>query len=321
MELHRIRRFALSTLLALSPAFAVAAEPEPAPTAQMQAEIDALLANDVAVLFEANRRDGLADFAREWEAARERRRGADENVKAMQAATRPFERTWTLLLDDEGTEALVREWHAELTGPRGAAAPGTLSVGIAGFFGKAMADPEQTPQQRATMLDAMRAAQAWAMRVDFSDPERLRRAVGALAKAVRDTGVDDPAAFADLPFEDALLHMGDFLAAAKAMALAYDLDIDAILRSHRVREVLREGDQATLESRITVFDVPLELRSTVVLRDGQWIDAKRARIEDERARRGTSEDAVTREVREQPTFGPQQAFPLERRPEPAPRKD
>lgn len=325
MELHRIRRFALSALLACSPAFAVAAEPEPAPTAQVQAEIDALLANDVAVLFEANRRDGLAEFAREWQAARERRRGADkhmdENFKALQAETSPFGRTWTLLLDDEGTEVLVREWHAELTGPRGAAAPGTLSVGIAGLFGKAMADPEQTPQQRATMLDAMRAAQAWAMRVDFSDPERLRRAVGALAKAVRDTGVDDPAAFADLPFEDALLHMGDFLAAAKAMALAYDLDIDAILRSHRVREVMREGDQATLESRIVVFDVPLEFRSTVVLRDGQWIEAQRARIEDERARRGTSEDAITREVRERPTFGPQQAFPLERRPEPAPRKD
>lgn len=319
MELHRIRRFALRALLACSPVFAVAAEPEPAPTAQVQAEIDALLANDVAVLFEANRRDGLAEFAREWEASRERRRGAD--AKAVPTTPDSMRRAWTLLLDDEGTEVLVREWHAELTGPRGAAAPGTLSVGIAGLFGKAMADPAQTPQQRVTMLYAMRAAQAWAMRVDFSDPERLRRAVGALAKAVRDTGVDDPAAFTDLPFEDALLHMGDFLAAAKAMALAYDLDIDAILRSHRVREVMREGDQATLESRITVFDVPLEFRSTVVLRDGQWIDAKRARIEDERARRGTSEDAVTHEVRERPTFGVQRAVPIERRPEPPPPKD
>lgn len=319
MELHRIRRFAFAALIACGPTVALAIEPEPSPVAQAQAEVDALLANDVAALFEANRRDGLAQFARQWEADRERRRS--DAAKARPAMPDSMRRAWTLLLDDEGTEVLVREWHAELTGPRGAAAPGTLSVGIAGLFGKAMADPAQTPAQRATMLDGMRAAQAWAMRVDFTDPERLRTAVGALAKAVRDTGLDDPAAFADLPFEDALLHMSDFLAATKAMALAYDLDVDAILRSHRVREVLREGDQATLEAQVTLFGVPIMQRTTVVLRDGQWIDAKRARFEAERTRRGTSEDAVTREVREQPTFGPQPASPVERRPESVPRED
>jgi hypothetical protein len=171
------------------------------------------------------------------------------------------------------------------------------------------------------MLDAMRATQAWAMRTDFSDPERLRRAVGALSKAVRATGLDDPAAFADLPFEDALARMDGFLAAAKAIALAYDLDVDAILRSHRVREVLREGDEATLETQFTVFGVPVLLRESMVLRDGLWIDTQRARFDDERTRRGTSDDAVTREVRERPAFGPQPAFPVERRPERAPRED
>lgn len=298
MEVHGIRRFALAALIACGPAIAV--EPEPSPVAQAQAEVAALLANDVAALFEANQSDGLAAFARQWEADRGRRRG--EAAKAGPPMPEPIRHSWTLLLDDEGTEVLVREWHAELTGPRGAAAPGTLSVAIAGLFGKAMMDTSRTPAERTSMLDGMRAAQAWAMRVDFSDPERLRCAVGALSKAVRDTGLDDPTAFADLPFENALLHMGGFLAAAKAIALAYDLDIDGMLRSHRVREVMREGDQATLESQFTLFGVPIVQRTTMALRDGQWIDAKRARFEDQRTRRGTAEDAVTRAVREQPAL-------------------
>jgi hypothetical protein len=312
MDLNGLRRFALVALVACGTALAAPADPEPSPVAQAQAEVAALRDNDVAALFEAGQRDGLARFARQWEADRDRRRAAG---KAATPMPDPLRRAWTLLLDDEGTEVLVREWHAELTGPRGAAAPGTLSIGIAGLFGKAMADSSRTPAERASMLDAMRATQAWAMRVDFSDPERLRSAVGALSKAVRATGLDDPAAFADLPFEDALAQMDGFLAAAKAIALAYDFDVDAILRSHRVREVLREGDQSTLETQFTLFGVPVLLRESMVLRDGRWIDSKRARFEDERTRRGTSEDAVTRELRERPAFGPQPAFPVERRPD------
>ena len=319
MDLNGLRRIALAALLACSPALVAAPGTEPSPVAQAQAEVAALLDNDVAALFEANRRDGLAAFARQWEADRERRRG--DAAKARPAMPDTVRRAWTLLLDDEGTEVLVREWHAELTGPRGAAAPGTLSLGIAGMVGKAMADPARTPAERSSLQDAMRAAQAWAMRVDFSDPERLRRAIGALSKAVQATGLDDPAGFADLPFEDALAHMDGFLAAAKAIALAYDFDVDAILRSHRVREILREGDEATLERQFTVFGVPVLLRESMVLRDGLWIDARRARFEDERTRRGTSEDAVTRAVREQPTFGVQPAFPLESRPKATPPED
>jgi hypothetical protein len=314
VDLQGIRRFAFAALIACGPA--VALEPEPSPVAQAQAEVDALLANDVAALFELGRRDGLAKFARRWEADRERRRA--DPAKTREPILDPLRRYWTPLLDDEGTEALVREWHAELTGPRGAAAPGTLSVAIAGFFGQAMSDPSRTPAERASMLDGMRAAQAWAMRTDFTDPERLRRAVGALAKAVRDTGVDDPLAFADLPFEDALLHMGDFLVAAKAMALAYDLDIDAILRSHRVREVAREGDRSTLEAQYTLFGVPIVQRTTLVLRDGWWTDARRAALDDGTTRQGASEDAETGEAHEQPTptLPPDAGCP-----EPAPRED
>lgn len=317
MDLNGFRRLAFATLLASGAANAT--PPTPSPVAQAQAEVAALLANDVAALFEAGQRDGLVRFARDWEAARERRRGADPKREAP--APDSVRRDWTLLLDDEGTESLVREWHASLASGPGGAASGKVSIAVAGLFGKAIADPSRTPAERAALMDAMRGAQAWAMQVDWTDPERLRRAVGALAKAVRATGVDSPDAFLDLPFEDALAHFDGFLAAAKAAALAYDLDIDAILRSHRVREVMREGDTATLSAEFTVFGVPLAQQTTMVWRDGVWMDTARARAVDERIRRGTSEDAVTREVRERPTFGSQPAFPLERRPEAAPRQD
>lgn len=299
MELNGIRRFAFSALLACTTAAAAATTPEPgpptSPTEQSQAEIDALLANDTAVLFDTGR-NGLEQFAQFWETDRERRRA--EGAKRTPSMPEPMRRAWTLLLDDEGTEVLVREWHATLVdGPDGALS-GKVSVGIAGLFGTAIAAPEIEPGERIALIDAMRAAQAWAMTVDWSDPERLRRAVGALAKAVRATDVDSPDAFADLPFEDAVAHFDGFLAASKAMALAYDLDIDAILRSYRVREVMRDGDEATLEEQFTLFGVSVPVRSTVVWHDGKWVPPAYVQFEAELARGATSEDAVITEVRE-----------------------
>lgn len=297
MELNGIRRFAVVALLAAATATATTPEPGPptSPTEQSQAEISALLANDTAVLFGAGR-NGLEQFAKRWETDRESRRAEDS--KQTSPMPEPLRRAWTLLLDDEGTEVLVREWHAALVdGPDGALS-GKVSVGIAGLFGAAIATPEIEPGERIALIDAMRAAQAWAMKVDWSDPERLRRAVGALAKAVRATGVDSPDAFADLPFEDAVVHFDGFLAAGKSMALAYDLDVDAILRSYRVREVMRDGDEATLEERFTLFGVSVPVRSTLVWHDGKWVPPAYVQAEAELARGGTSEDAVTTEVRE-----------------------
>jgi hypothetical protein len=303
MELNGIRRFALSALLACATAAAAAATPEPSPptspTEQSQAEIDALLANDTAVLFDTGR-NGLEQFAQRWESDRERRRA--EGAKRTPSVPEPMRRAWTLLLDDEGTEVLVREWHAALVdGPDGALA-GKVSVGIAGLFGAAIAAPDVEPGERIALIDAMRAAQAWAMTVDWSDPERLRTAVAALAKAVRATDVDSPDAVADLPFEDAVAHFDGFLAAGKSMALAYDLDVDAILRSYRVREVMRDGDEATLEERFTLFGVSVPVRSTVVWHDGKWVPPAYVEAEEELAHGGTSEDAVTTEVRETVIF-------------------
>jgi hypothetical protein len=88
MDLDGCRRFAIVALFAR--ATAGATPPTPSPVAQAQAEVDALLAHDVAAWFEAGQRDGLERCARDWEAARAQRRDAAQGTAAP--APDPFRR-------------------------------------------------------------------------------------------------------------------------------------------------------------------------------------------------------------------------------------
>lgn len=217
----------------------------------------------------------------------------------------PINQVWTQLRTDDGVEALIETWQPLLA---------TLAAERIQDFNQSFSaelielarDPDMTATDVEQLTRLMYAAQSWATRVDFSDRQRLRRAVEALARLAREIPIESFEDFRGLPFEDLLAHADQALRTIKQILIAYDIDADAILQSVVLTEVDAQNDFAILRVQMRVFGVDLshDFRQRFYL--GSWADEKKVNeLEQEKLQSPPIDDEVSTSVDPESSAKPQ----------------
>jgi hypothetical protein len=172
----------------------------------------------------------------------------------------------------EGVDALVAEWQPLLAEQANAKVI-EFNLGLAAMMNALGEDKSASAEELRQRGQLILAVQAWANGVDFNDASRLRRAVDAAAGFVRKSGVRSSRDFMTMPFEDLVIRLDDALRAGKEILAAYDLDVDALLRSIEFSVVSRDGDRARIRSEATVLGVRLSHEEDLRWYRDDWMDA------------------------------------------------
>jgi hypothetical protein len=274
---------------AASAEVAVVAPAPPVPTRRVNEYPNALLSalkqNDFAGFLQAMQSDkdaSIAALAQHWDDNAERLRAAKlersaERDKAGGEAPEAladddWELAWQKLQTDSGVDLLVSELQPKLAE---AASKHQMEFNIG--FGAALAgiasDKDFNAEQVQQITQLMYAVQNWSARVDFADPERLRTALQAAARLVRQTGLKRFEDVQTLAFEDAVVHGDTLMRTIKQALAAYDVDADEILNSVRLSEVDAVADRATLHAEARVFGVFIAHDFRQQFFEGEWMDA------------------------------------------------
>lgn len=244
----------------------------PSPSEQHRALVDALIANDVEAFALQFSGESQEKLAQEWE--RDRLRKA--NAEHPPYIDVELERIWALLGTPEGTAQLGEELYPKFA-EQASLNVAQLNGGIAMTLASIASDGELSPEEVQQLSQLMLAVQRWSNGMDWQDRVRFDRALDEIAGFARRSHAKTFTEIMLLPYEDALALGDDAIATAKRVLRVYDLDVDATLRSARIEELSREGDDATLRWSARVLDVPVTI--TRALRyerkyANRWRDAK-----------------------------------------------
>lgn len=306
-----------------APAAVVTAALPEIPTHRVNEHPNALLSalkqNDFSAFLQAmqryrtlqdNKDADIAALAKEWDDGAQRVRTAQaeraaELAKAgvpsvETASDEPMELAWQKLQSDAGVDLLVAELQPELA-EAASKRMMEFNMGLGVVLASIASDRDLNAEQVQQLTQLMYAVQNWTGRVDFSDPERLRRALQAVSRLVRQTGLKRFEDVQTLAFEDAIVHGDTMIKVAKQVLAAYDIDADEILNSVRLSEVDAIGDQATLRAEARVFGVYLAHDFKQRYFEGIWMDADAVQsIRDWRANEGKElQEAAEQAARDQ----------------------
>jgi len=256
------------------------------------AVLAALKQNDFGALLDSGRDGDLGDIARDWNENVVRAKVAAEPDADSEPATLlgdPMTYAWAKLQTDAGLELLADELQP-LIAEQAETSIGKFNLGFGVALAAIASDKNLSAEQSMQLTQLMYATQNWTHRVDFADPQRLRRALAALSRLVRQTGLKRMEDVQSLAFEDMVIHGDTLLVTIKQVLGAYDLDVDQVLASVRVSELDAFGNQATLRIEGQVLGVDLAYQWPKIYTRGQWLDAERVAAEARHASEEADED-------------------------------
>lgn len=143
-----------------------------------------------------------------------------------------------------------------------------MGIGIAQQSISANADLSEAQKKQATEM--VGALQTWAMKTDFTDPNRLRKALTELATGVRSTNVTTLDQLQGLSFDQMLGKGGVLFGSMKRAFNAYDLNMDAVFASVKAEQISMSGDTALVKTSMTFLGQPMSSETQMVKSDGRW---------------------------------------------------
>lgn len=137
---------------------------------------------------------------------------------------------------------------------------------------------DYSPAQRTHYAQLVAALGRWGAQAPLGDPARGRRALTALVDATRTAHLGDAARWRADGLEGGLARLQPVTRAVRLALRDYGLDVDAALRSARIRETARTGDtaQVRVDYRLGGRDLQADLALERI--DGRWylVDVLRA---------------------------------------------
>jgi hypothetical protein len=150
-------------------------------------------------------------------------------------------------------------------------APAAVMMGLGALQMAVLSkDSDLTPEQRASLQQALPGLQQWASTTDFLSSLSMRQALTLISDAVRGTGVRSVDELKQMSFEQVLAKAETVFAAGKQALLIYGLDVNAIVDSLQVDVVEINGTKARVRTTVTVFDAPISSEHELVLLEGRW---------------------------------------------------
>lgn len=251
-------------------------------TDQPNALLLAFKQNDFAALMLASERSAdIVEIAKEWDArvdslsARRSKRAEemadDADADRAARADDPMEQAWIKLQSAEGVDLLVAELQPKIAEEMGDSLM-KFNVGFGAALMAIASDKDLNAVEVQQLTQLMYAVQNWTGRVDFADAERLRRALQAVSRLVRQTGLKHFDDTQTLRFEDAVVHGDTLIATIKQVLAAYDIPVDEILNSVRISEIDAYADKATIHLEARVFGVDVSHNFKRQYFNDEWMD-------------------------------------------------
>ena len=129
---------------------------------------------------------------------------------------------------------------------------------------------EYSEEERSHYSQVIAALGAWSTTAPLGDRKRAAAAIGQLAAAARNTGLDGDAALSAAGMDESLRRLGPFAAVIKAVLDDYGLDLDRSLADLRTGLVEEEGDHATVRIHYPLAGTEIDTTVSLTRRDGRW---------------------------------------------------
>lgn len=241
------------------------------PVGAIEAQVEALRANDLARYRQLSLpADLLARERALWDARVARAEPVDP------ADAREYDEMMARLLAPDAEQALMRDLEPKLVQFEAeAAGQWPLVQATLGIFLNAavQANDALTPAEKAHGAEVVASLLAWAQPALFTDRERARRAIGAAVRTARELQLPTLADARALDHEAALAKGGVAFGGAKAIARAYDLDLDAALDGVQAELVSTEGEAATVRVSYPFLGKTIAFEQRMVRRGDGWYGA------------------------------------------------
>lgn len=132
------------------------------------------------------------------------------------------------------------------------------------------ANEDFTPAQKEQMKAVLTAAQSWAMKTDFTDTNRMRKALTEMSNGVKAMKIESLEQVSAMNFEQVLGKGSVMFASLKRAFNAYDLNLDESLSSFKAEQVSVSGDTAKIRTSMKFLGEELASESDMVKIDGRW---------------------------------------------------
>ena len=245
------------------------------PVGAIQAQARALRANDLAAYGRLSLPPELyARTVARWDEEVARA----EPVDPADAAE--YDEMMSRLLADDAEQALLRDLEPKLQQFESEmAGQWPMMQATAGIFLTAaiQANEDLSEADKAHGSELVSGLLAWAQPALFTDRDRARAAVAAAVGTARELQLPTLADARALKHGEAMAKGGIALAGAKAVAKAYDLDLDAALDGVQAELVSSEGDQATVKVSYPLLGKTIAFEQRMVRVGEGWYSADAVR--------------------------------------------
>lgn len=274
----------LSLALAMSGAALVACskeEPAPAPVAaktmpaaapiSIAAASPAGVAGEMGQLAKRSDIKGLARLllppehynkaVKEWDDKRK--------IALTEKDRQEFIEGWGKLIAPGAVDEIMKEAEPQLVQMKGQI-PMYVAMG-AGFAQQTIqADEKMTPAQKEQASALLNALQGWAMKTDFADAARLRKALTEFSNGARATKIATLDDLHALNFEQVLDKGGVMFTAFKRALNAYDLNMDEMFSTIKSEQLSMAGDLAKVKTTFQFLGQTITAENELVKVDGKW---------------------------------------------------
>jgi uncharacterized protein (DUF1810 family) len=148
--------------------------------------------------------------------------------------------------------------------------PMMIGAGVAMGQQSIQANEKFTPAQKEQATAVLNAMQGWAMKTDFSDPARLRKALTEFANAAKASKITALDQVAQLNFDQLLDKGSVMIGGFKGAMRAYDFNMDEMMNSYKAEQISMSGDTAKIKTTMTMFGQAITSESEMIKVDGRW---------------------------------------------------
>ncbi len=202
-----------------------------------------------------------AKMAKEWETKRKE--------PITEQDRKEFTDNMAKLTGPTAIDDMMREVEPKLAEMK-AQMPMMIGMGVAMGQQSIQANEKFSAAQKEQATAVLNAMQGWAMKTDFSDPARLRKAATEFANAVKASKVTTLDQVAGMNFDQLLDKGGVMIGGFKNAMRAYDFNVDEMMGSYKAEQVSLNGDNAKIKTTMTMFGQAIVSESDMVKIDGRW---------------------------------------------------
>ncbi len=171
---------------------------------------------------------------------------------------------------EEKLYAQVEPQLAQFDAQYKAQLPGMVAMGQGYLQGMVQQNTQLSATEKEQANAAIKALGDWVQKTNFTDPDRVKKAIGIAAATARKLELKTLDEARALTFDQAMPKVTIALEGLKDILAVFDFSINDTLDSVKAEVATTAGDAATVKIGYTLLGTPLATQSEMVRIDNRW---------------------------------------------------